>query len=240
MDGFARMQKLAGISAVLLPLMSLANGITLFAAANNNSAFMSNPALLVEGGARGASLFHWSMVFDLVAYLLLAPVVLFCWAWLGPKNKPMAALYTVCGLAYSLLGSMGAVVLAALLPTLIGEYLRAPAAQQETLRLFVDFSYRAIAFGIWNPLEVLMLSIWFLGIGGLLRKERRALGIFAMIAGGIGLLDPLGWMLGNQLLFNLGALGTVLLLFWALWFGIDLLRRPVGSVAAAPAQSSLA
>ena len=223
----ARFQRLAGIFAILMPVAVIGNVITLFASVNNNAGAFTQPALLLEIGARGAALFHWSMVFDLFGYLAFAPVAVFFWRWLKSKNEGLVSLYTLCGLAYTLIGSMGAAMLGAVVPKLIGDYALASAAQRQTLQALVGALYRFVAYGLWNPLEVLMISAWFLGIGSLLRWERRGLGILALVIGLVAILDPLGWILNNDLLFNLGGGGTVLEQAWSVWLGISLLGKSV-------------
>lgn len=228
MSNARRFQQLAGIAAVLGTMIVIGNVITLFASTRNQASnFFNDPGLLLSIGASGANLFHWSMVLDLFGYLAFAPIALFCWFWLKSRNEYMMLFYTVCGLGYSLAGSAGAAILAAIVPKLVSEYALASAAQQESLRSLVDTFYRAVAYGVWNPLEVLFVSVWFLGIGSLLRRERPGLGIFALIISAFAILDPVGWILNNSLIFNIGGIGTALILIWSLWFGIDLLRGPL-------------
>jgi hypothetical protein len=37
------------------------------------------------------------------------------------------------------------------------------------MRVIIDVFYSMIVRGLWNPLEILLLGIWFLGIGSFLR-----------------------------------------------------------------------
>jgi hypothetical protein len=82
---------------------------------------------------------------------------------------------------------------------------------------------------MWGILEVILAGIWFLGIGLLLRGERRLFSIFSIILGISVLLDsPLGVILNVEALVLLGGITYGLLApIWALWLGIDLLRKPV-------------
>jgi len=82
--------------------------------------------------------------------------------------------------------------------------------------------------GIWNILEALLAGVWFLGNGWLVWDERRIFSIVSMILGVSALLDSLGMILGIEALFLLGVSIYVFLApIWALWIGIDLLRKPV-------------
>jgi hypothetical protein len=73
-----------------------------------------------------------------------------------------------------------------------------------------------------------LAGIWFLGIGLLLRGERRLFSIFSIILGISALLGSLGMILSVEALALLGGVIYGLLApIWALWLGIDLLRKPV-------------
>jgi hypothetical protein len=219
-------QRIAGIAAILVTLFIVGNVITLFASVNNNAGVFSDAALLLPMGPGAARIFHVSMVFDVLAYLVFAPVMVFCWLWLKRRSEGLVSLLTFCGLSYALLGSVGGVIVDAVLPKMIVDFPAAAPAQQEILRLLARLFYLAIAHGVWNPLEVLMVSVWFLGFGLLLRREKRGLAILALAVSCLGLLDPIGWILGNDVILNIGGVGTVLIPVWTAWFGIDLLRSP--------------
>jgi hypothetical protein len=228
-------QKLAGVAGMLVTLFIAGNVVTLFAAVQNHTEAFSDAAVLLPMGAGAARWFHTSMVLDVLGYLFFIPVVLWCAMWIRAGGTGWGSLFTFCGLAYSLLGALGGVMVDAVLPRLMLDFPAASAAQQETLRLLARYFYLAVAHGIWNPLEVLMLSIWFLGLGRLLRAQQRALAILALVAGCIGLLDPLGWVIRSDVVLNIGGLGTVLLPIWCAWFAIDVLRRPLAPAAIAQA-----
>jgi hypothetical protein len=81
---------------------------------------------------------------------------------------------------------------------------------------------------MWNILGELLAGIWFVGVGLLLRGERRIFSIVTMILGISALLDSLGMILNIEGLALLGlSIYVVLAPIWALWLGIDLLRKPV-------------
>ena len=81
--------------------------------------------------------------------------------------------------------------------------------------------------GMWNILGGLLAGIWFVGVGLLLRDERRLFSIFSIILGISALLSSLGVILGIEAIALLGAIYGLLAPIWALWLGIDLLRKPV-------------
>jgi hypothetical protein len=75
---------------------------------------------------------------------------------------------------------------------------------------------------------VLLAGVWFIGIGLLLRDERRLFSVVSIILGISALLDSLGFILGIDAVSSLGlTIFLVLAPIWSLWLGIDLLRKPV-------------
>jgi len=81
--------------------------------------------------------------------------------------------------------------------------------------------------GMWGILDTLLVGIWFLGIGLLLQGERRLFSIFSIVLGISALLSSLGVILGIEAIALLGVIYGLLAPVWALWLGIDLLRKPV-------------
>lgn len=190
-------------------------------------------------GEKGAGIMRVSMMFDLFGYLLVAPLVLMLEQQLQPKSPYFTRLFTICGLAYSFLGAIRAVLVAEVVPTLAMQYISAPAAQRPMLELTISTFYQAVALGIWNPLEVLMASLRFMGIGSTMRKDRHVFGFAALGMGAFVLMDVLGRFINNDIVFNVGAAGMVFLPIWSLCFGIDLLRHPLehaGMDAGRPSQ----
>jgi len=228
MNDFSRFQKLAGWSSVFLTVATILNVITLFTSVNFDSdALFSNPAPLLLIGERGASWFHWSMAFDLFAYLSFVPVALLCWRWFKSESPNLVLLYTMSGVGYSLIGSIGAILLGVVVSMLANQYPVATATQHEAMQVILGLFYNMIVRGLWNPLEILLLGIWFLGVGSFLRRERSALGLFTLLIGVFAMLDALGWITQLELIFRIGVFGISLLIIWGAWFGMDSLRRPI-------------
>ena len=221
-------QGIAGATTMLSILPALASVICLGVAANFSPSALSNPDLLITIGTDRANIFRWGMVLDVFGYyLLLAPLALVLWKWLKPNNSLLVTLYTVCGFGYILVGAMGAIILAAVEPPLIIQYAHASNAQHETLQsIFISF-LNAVYLGLWNPLEALLAGIWWVGIGSLLRHQRRGLGIGSMLLGVGALLDAFGNFVGLEAVFLLGVSWLVFFFFvWVAWCGIELLWRP--------------
>ena len=228
-------RRAAGVVALLMAAFVIGNGVTLVTALKDPAAAFSDPGLLLSAGARAAGMFHASMVFDVLAYLSFAPVVVFCWSQLKARREGPAALFAFCGLSYSLLGAIGGVAVDAVMPQMMARYAGAGAPEQAVMRVAANTLNQAVAHGIWNPLEVLMVSVWFLGFAFFLWRQKRGLAILALIIGALGLLDPIGWMFSSNAVLTVGAIGTAPMPVWLVWFGIDVLRTPRGA-AWLPAQ----
>ncbi len=122
---------------------------------------------------------------------------------------------------------MGAAILAAVIPPLVVTY-GADAAQKATIEMVFDATTNLVYGGLWNILEVFIVGVGWIGIGLILRRERRAIGITTVILGVAALFDSVGTTLGIVALAELGLyIYLVLAPIWALWLGIDLLRKPI-------------
>lgn len=225
----ARFQRFAGVSAIL--------------AAALNVACMAAGALAVRGTLTGLrdplavlrfadpDLLRWSMLFDIWgSYLLLVPLAMELWRWLRPLGHDFTTLWTICGLAWSVIGAIGATLLAAVLPPLMDAYPQAQPAERQAIETAFTSMFNAVYIGLWNQLVVLLGAAWWIGIGRLLRRERPALGAMTLLLGTVAVLDGVGRILELEMVF-FGSLATLLTLLpiWTLWCGIELLRRPAGA-----------
>jgi hypothetical protein len=237
MNDLQRFQRFAAVTTLLSTLPAVGAGLCLGAAANFSLTAFSNPGSLIEIGAQGANLFRWGMVLDTFGYyLLLAPLALFLWNWLRSSSPSLVTLYTLCGLGYILIGAMGAIILAAVEPPLIVQYAQVSAAQREMLLVVFNSFLNAVYLGLWNPLEAFLAGIWWVGIGGVLRRERRGLGIVTILLGLGALLDAFSQFVGLEAGFIIGVTWLVLFFFvWLIWCGIDLLREPTKTRAGSEA-----
>lgn len=216
--------KVAAISALLMAFFMIGNAVTIVMALKDPTLAFSDAAAMLSLGGSAARLFHVSMVFDVLAYLAFAPVVVFCWTWLKARREGLASLFAFCGLAYALLGSIGGVAVDAVMPQMMARYASAGTTEQAMMQVAARVLNQAVAHGVWNPLEVLMVSTWFVGFAFFLWGEKRGLAVLALVIGAVGLLDPIGWALGSDTVLTVGAAGTALMPVWAIWFAIDVLR----------------
>ncbi len=222
-------QRLAAGTTILAVLCYLSSVVLLLAVMNFSFSVEAFSGAMISTGARGAGLLRWGMIFDVFgSYLLLTPLALHLWAWLKQKSPIHVSLYTLCGLAYILIGSMGAIVLSAILPPLINDYVQASASQRDNLQVIFNSFLNAVFLGLWNPLEVFLLGIWLIGLGPLIQRERRALGVVTRLLGFSALIDSAGRFLDIQTIFFIGSSGLFLLVpVWLVGWAIDLLRKPV-------------
>ena len=230
MDDLARFQRLAAIAAILAVPCGLGTAVLSTAAVNGNTQAYLDLSLIALG-PRSAELFRWAMVLDVFGYyLLLAPLALLLYRWLKPRAPEHIGLYTLCGLAYILIGAIGAIILAAVEPPLIVEYAQAAGPRRETIEVVFKAVYNAVDRGLWNPLDALLAGVWWVGIGLALRRERAWLGIVTVVLGAAALADAAGRIFAVEALYQAGVGGILLLVpVWALWCGIELLRKPVSS-----------
>jgi len=218
-------QRFASVTAILSAPLAFASTVLLFAAVNYNLETFDGALLLSQAGTAGARFAYWSMVLDMLGYyLLIAPLMLFLWRWLKPKQPDWVGFFTICGLAYVLIGAIGAAILAAVVPSLIAEYQVASAPRREMLELVFNTTLNMVYGGLWNMLEEFVAGVGWIGIGLFLRRERPSIGIITIILGLAALIDSVGTTLGIEAIAQ-PSLYVYLILapLWALWLGIILL-----------------
>jgi len=218
-------KRIAAISAFLAAPFALASTIVLLMAVDFNTEFMSNPAGLITIGAPASETFRWGEILGLGApTLLLVPAALYLWYWLKPLAPKLVTLYTFFGLASVLVSAIGSLLRATLYPPLMNAYSLVSETQRDVLMVIFqgvsDFNFE----GLW-ALELIFGGIWWLGIGPLLRRERRILGIVTMILGIGYLIAGAGWLLRVGPLARLENV-YFFVPFWTVWLGIVIWRNP--------------
>ncbi len=217
-------KRIAAITAILAAPVTLANTIVLFIAVDFNSELMSNPVGLINIGAAASETFRWGTILELGApTLLLVPAALYLWYWLKPRAPELVTLYTVFGLASMILAVTGTLLRATLYPPLMAAYPQASETQQEILMVIFQGITNFTFEGLW-ALELIFWGIWWLGIGLVLRGERRSLGIVTAIMGTAFLIAGAGWLLRVGPLARLEN-AFFLVPFWVVWLGVVIWRR---------------
>jgi hypothetical protein len=216
-------QHITAITLITVALLIVASTIVLLMAVDFNPKFMSHPEGLITIGASASETFRWGTILELGYTILFLPAVLYLWYWLKPQAHRLASLYTVFGLAGLMSALIGVLLRTTLYPPLINAYPQTPEIQRDTLVVIfqglTDFNFK----GLW-ALELIFWGIWWLGIGPLLRSERRILGNVTMILGIVYLVAGAGWFLRIEPLARLENV-FFFVPFWTVWLGIVIWRR---------------
>ena len=218
-------KRIAAISAILAMPVTLANTIVLLMAVDFNTDFMSNPAGLITIGVPASETFRWGSILELGApTLLLVPAAFYLWYWLKPRAPKLVTLYTFFGLTSLLLAAIGSLLRATLYPSLMNAYSQASEIQRDVLMVIfqgiTNFNFEGL-----YALDLVFSGIWWLGIGPLLRSDRRILGTVTTILGTAYLLAGAGWLLRFGPLARLEN-AFVFVPFWTMWLGIVIWRNP--------------
>jgi len=223
MNDQALFKRIAAISAILSTPVVLANTIVLLLAVDFNTEFMSNPTNLITIGAHASETFRWGEILGLGApTLLLVPAAFYLWYWLKPRAPRLVTLYTFFGLASLLLSAIGSLMRATFYPPLMNAYSLVSETQRDVLMVIFQGLTNFNFEGLWS-LELIFGGIWWLGVGSLLRRERRILGIVTMILGIAYLVAGAGWLLRVEPLARLENV-FFFVPFWTVWLGIVIWR----------------
>jgi hypothetical protein len=225
MNDQTRFRQIAAISTIAAAVLVLTATIVLSMAVDFNFEFLSNPVDLISAGldTGAADLFRWGSTLEMFGYfLLLIPATLYLWFWLRPHSPRLVTLYTVLGLFSILLGVIGAAIRASFWPPMMIAYSDAAGTQREVLEI-VFRSVTGFTFEGLYALDSILAGLWWLGIGLVLREERRGLGIATTILGIVILGAGVGWLL------RLDPLARLELFYffeplWAIWLGVVIWR----------------
>jgi hypothetical protein len=198
-------------------------------AVNYHFEVFNNPALMLTLPGVDAQASRWSMICDMLGYyMLLLPVIYYLHDWMKDKT-PWSNLITFCGLAYVLIGAIGASILAVAYPQALHTYTNATPAMQPIIKSNFEFVNSMVYGGMWNLLEVLFAGLWWLFIGILLIKsKRKAIGLVSVITGCACLLDGFSGMIENAALHEI-TLNVYLYIsiLWAFWIALIIYRKPL-------------
>lgn len=230
--------RIAAISAIVSAPVTLAATIVLSMAVDFNPDILSSPADLITLGAQAAEIFRWGSILELGApMLLLIPAALYLWYWLKPRSPRMVTMYTVFGLTSILFGTIATLLRASFFPAMMGAYSQAADAQREMLMVVfqavTDFAFEGLL-----ACEYIFEGLWWLGIGLILRGERRGLGVVTAVLGIAILAAGVGW------LWRVGPLARLEMAFflvpvWVVWLGIVIWRHAERSEQALEAAAAV-
>lgn len=229
-------QRFAALAAIVsLPVAFAGTGLTLMSAGFDTAA-LNDPAGMLAIGRHNLGLMNWGMLLYLLGYFLLwIPLALFLRRWLNPRSPNWAEFYTFCGLLYIVLGAIASALALGVHPRMITAYADASGPQREMIVAAFASSWYAQVYGLTGIAQHIPAVVWWLGLGALLRQERRALGNVTLVLGVAALVDALATVLalsgtlGAAVFFLTYVVGAPI---WALWLGVDLWRKPVLAMAA--------
>jgi len=217
-------RRIAAITAIISAPLALGASAILAWAIEFNFEVMSNPADLITLGARVASIFRRVEFIGMFGYyLLLIPASLYLWYWLNPENPKQVSMYTVFGLGYIFIGAIGSAVLVSVAPPMMSAYPQALEAQRAVLEAVFQVVTDLGIVALFS-LSYILGGVWWLGIGLILRVERRILGIVTVVQGIVTLGYGVGVMLRLEPLAMLEPL-TFFAPIWAMWLGIVIWRN---------------
>ena len=164
--------------------LELVAGLMYSAAAGSSSGLSVDPSTLLASGPTGASLIRWGSLIDMFGYMSIAPVVVYLRARYSAARY--VDLFAVAGLALVVIGSIGAVSMAAAAPPLINDYAAASAAQKQAVLPAFATLYRAVVLGMWQTLETIPATVWLLGTAAAARREGpRSVFVILLVLGNI-------------------------------------------------------
>lgn len=224
-------QRWIGAVTVAAGFIALASLLSIFLAVNYRSEAVADPMLVLGLPGVNANLVKGSMLFDMLGYyLLLLPLIFFLREYLK-EDVLLSKLSAACGVAYVLIGGIGAAILAVVWPYIITAYKTAGINEQKLLAANFRFFNMMVYEGLWNLLETIFAAAWW-GLTGLLlfRKGFSFIGVFTTVLAAGCLADAASGMFGWTGLHQ-ASLNVYLLLsiVWTIMMGVFLLRKRFGN-----------
>lgn len=217
----------AGFISIISGLLALVCIITGAMAVQNNFDAFSNPVLTLNY-AHNYQLAKWFNLFDLFGYYLLLLPLVFYYHHQYKYSSPWTTLISFCGLAYVLTGALGASILTAVWPDMMQDYLAASVNDKTMITALFKTTTLVVTKGMWNILEVLFASVWWIGLGRMILREHKLTGVVTILTGISTLLDAAGNMINVNILADLGLnLYLVLGILWPVLIGATLIRQSI-------------
>lgn len=173
-----------------------------------------------------AGLVRWGALTDMLGYYLpTIPVAIYLRRRLTGWNGFTADLATAGGLAYAVIGSLGAAALATTVPSLLRDGSEAAAALLEALTDLV-------VVGWWQTLQPIPFAVWMLGIAAALPVHRRGLALFTRVLAGAAAITVLGRILAAEVIALVGVtVWVVPFPVWLLAVGLMIRHGDSGKMA---------
>jgi hypothetical protein len=224
---YAVTPRAAGIAALVVSIgAGMISNALFLAAFQLRLDWFRDPTQLAGGGARSAELLRWASVLDLIGYYLATAVLAYVlWQWLRPRNRMIADLSALAAVGYVLAGGIGAAVLAMVGPTLMLEYSEAATAERMVIAAQFAIVIEVVWRAIWQLLDGILLAMWWLGIGLLVREDRPGLSRLSLALAAAAVAGVAANIIGIGLARDV-LLGITFALWtaWWIWLMVLLLR----------------
>jgi hypothetical protein len=234
---FSERQRFVAVVALAQVILDVVAGVTFAAVYDFDvGTLAADPGAFPARGADVAGLLRLGLVIDMLAYLALVPVVLYLHRRLSAavservEAMGLVNVLTFGGLGFSLVGAIGAALYASVGPALLEASAAAPATATAARVAFAALA-NGVNVGLWGTLEWLLLGVWLIGVGWIVRAEGRAFAWLAVVAG-VGALfydartglsgHPPGDLTSPLDILIFGAFGLFVL--WVVWLAIRLWR----------------
>lgn len=227
-------RRFAAIAAIVSLPLSAACLLLLLIAIDFNMEAFTTYSLLLDQGEQASKPFRWGMLLDMLGYyLLIVPAILWARGHFKAQHKEWLDLAAVSLLGYSLIGAIGAVVLATTIPPILTDIASASETQRIALEASFNSLTRAVYDGLWNLLEQLAGGVGWLILGFVLFATHHKLGLLTIVLGISCLVDAAGSIIHAEAIASVGqSIYLVLAPLWAGWLGVMMLRRqPQGTDA---------
>jgi len=222
-------QRSIAVITILSGLLALGCIMAIFIAVNFNADAIADPLLALSQPGTNITAVRWSMILDMFGfYLLLLPVIYLLHDWMKQRSA-WAGMISFCGIAYVLIGGIGASVLAVVWPNIMTAYPAATGTEQQILKGNFVMINDMVYSGMWNLLEMFLAAAWWTFTGyQLLKSKFSFIGWSGIITGISCMADALsgmlqiGWL--HELALNLYMLFAIT---WAIAMGLFLLKKPL-------------
>jgi len=219
-------KRIAAITTIIAAVLNLGAWILGPLAVDFNFELLENPGNLLTAGLESDAirLFRWGEILGLFgSSLLLIPLMLYLWQWLRARSPRLVTLYTVLGLTSIVLGVIEFAVRISIWPPMMAAYAQTAEVQREVLQVVFN-ALTVFGFESMYGLSSMLVGLWWLGVGLVLRPGQRVLGIATGIMGVAILGAGVGYLLQVDPLTRL-ELFYLFEIVWLVWLGIVIWRR---------------
>jgi hypothetical protein len=207
-----------GLAALVVSIgLGMASSVLFLAAFQFRFDRFFEPTRIVASGATPAELLRWAAVLDLFGYYLATAVLAYVlWRQLRPRNPVIADLSTLAGVGFALAGGAGAAVLAVFGSSLMHDYTDAAATEQVVIAAQFATLMAVVMRSIWQFLDGILIGVWWLGIGLLLRRDRPRLSVLTLVLAAVAVVGAFVNLVGLSLVRDV--LLGVLFILWTVWW----------------------